>query len=156
MPTTKSTNEGGESLKGKEILSGEEVESPHILGLGSAAFEGSSSSEEDDVKKTVEGDGSLRHKKAKEETKEQNVTLGIDVVEAPQTTDKEIDELGFFMRHIGGGNLGDKEVSELERKGEAIGYGTGAMLFCGEDQMLMCVPVTPGFEGKPGRESNVC
>jgi hypothetical protein len=32
--------------------------------------------------------------------------------------------LGFFMRHIGGGELNDKEVSELENKGKALGYGT--------------------------------
>ena len=50
-----------------------------------------------------------------------------------------MDDLGFFMRHIGGGELNDKEVSELENKGEFMGYGPGAMLF-GGDQMLMCVP----------------
>jgi hypothetical protein len=93
MPTTKGTDKGGESLKGKEILSEEEVESPHILGLGSAAFEGSSA-EEDDVKKTIKGDRSLGHEKEKEEPKEQNVTLGTDAAEATQTTDEEIDELG--------------------------------------------------------------
>jgi hypothetical protein len=44
------------------------------------------------------------------------------------------------MRHIGGGELNDKEVSELENKDEAMGYGPGPMFFGGGDQMLMCVP----------------
>jgi hypothetical protein len=118
----------------------EEVESLHILGLGSAAFGGSSSFEEYCVKKTVEGDISSGHKKAKEEPKEQNVTLGIDTAEATQTTGKEIDELWFFMRHIGGSELSDKVDLELENKGEAMGYGPRAMLFGEKDQMLMCVP----------------
>jgi hypothetical protein len=51
-----------------------------------------------------------------------------------------MDELGFFMRHIGGGELNDKEASKLENKAEVTCYGPGAMLFGGEDQMLMCVP----------------
>jgi hypothetical protein len=38
MPTSKNSDEGGKSSKGKEILYEEEVESPHMLGLGSAAF----------------------------------------------------------------------------------------------------------------------
>jgi hypothetical protein len=44
------------------------------------------------------------------------------------------------MRHIGGGEVSDKEFSELENKGKAMGYGLGSMLFGGGDQMLMCVP----------------
>jgi hypothetical protein len=97
-------------------LSKEEVESPCILGLGSAAFGGSSSSKKDDVKKFVEDDGYSGHEKAEEEPKEQSITLGTDANEATQTTDEEMDELRFFMRHIGGGELSDKEVSELENK----------------------------------------
>jgi hypothetical protein len=50
-----------------------------------------------------------------------------------------MDEYGFF-RHIGGGELDDKEVDELEKKGKAMGYGPRAMLFGEEHQMLMCVP----------------
>jgi hypothetical protein len=121
-------------------LSKEEVESLRILGLGGAAFRGSSSSEKDGVNKIVDSDESLGHEKAKEEPKEQNLTLGTDVVEATQTTGEEIDELGFFMRHIGGGGMSDKEVSELENKGKATSYGPGAMLLGGGDQILMCVP----------------
>jgi hypothetical protein len=49
-------------------------------------------------------------------------------------------ELGFFMRHLGGGELNDKEALELENKVEAMGYGPRAMLFGGEDQMLNYVP----------------
>jgi hypothetical protein len=44
------------------------------------------------------------------------------------------------MRHIGRRELNEKEVSELENKGKALGYGPRAMPFSGEDQMLMCVP----------------
>jgi hypothetical protein len=36
--------------------------------------------------------------------------------------------------------LSEKEVSELGDKGEALGYDPGALLFSGEDQMLMCIP----------------
>jgi hypothetical protein len=140
MPTTKGTDEGDESSKGMGILSEEEVESPCILGLGGAAFGGSSSSEEDGEKKISEGGGSSGHEKAGEEPKEPNVIVGADTAEATQTTGEEIDELGFFTRHIGGGELSDKEVLELENKGEAMGYGPGALLFGGGDQMLMCVP----------------
>jgi hypothetical protein len=50
-----------------------------------------------------------------------------------------MEELGFFKRHISGGELSEKEVSELENKGEALGYGPGALLFGGEDRILMCV-----------------
>lgn len=44
------------------------------------------------------------------------------------------------MRHLGGGELNDKEALELENKVEAMGYGPRAMLFGGEDQMLNYVP----------------
>jgi hypothetical protein len=33
------------------------------------------------------------------------------------------------MRHISGGELNEKEVSEIENKCEGLGYGLGAMLF---------------------------
>jgi hypothetical protein len=48
-----------------------------------------------------------------------------------------MEELGFFTRHIGGGELNDREVSELENKGGTMGYGPRAMLFSREDQILM-------------------
>ena len=53
MPTSKNSDEGGKSSKGKEILYEEEVESPHILGLGSAAFGSSSSSKKDGATKSA-------------------------------------------------------------------------------------------------------
>jgi hypothetical protein len=31
--------------------------------------------------------------------------------------------------HLGGGELVDKEDLEIENKGEAMGYGSGALLF---------------------------
>jgi hypothetical protein len=60
------------------------------------------------------------------------------VAEAKQTTGYD-EELGFFMRHTSGEEL-DEEVSKLGDKGEALGYCPGALLFGGEDQMLMCIP----------------
>jgi hypothetical protein len=131
MPSTKETDEGDQSSGGKEISSEEEVESSHILGLGGAAFGGSSSSEEDNEKKTAKGGGSSRHEKVEGELKEAYLTLEIDADEPTQTTEEEIDELGFFVRHLGGGELNGKDASELENKGEAMGYGLGAMLFGG-------------------------
>jgi hypothetical protein len=140
MPTTKGTDEEGQSSKGKDILFGEEVEGLHIQGLGDAAFQDSSFSEEQDEKKTTEGGRSSRHEKAEEGVKEPSFALGTDIVQPTQSTGEEIDELGFFMRHLGDGELSDKEDSELENNTEAMGYGLGAMLFGEEDQMLMCVP----------------
>jgi hypothetical protein len=61
--TTKGTNEGGHPSKGKDNSSGEEVESPHILGLGDVAFGRSSSSGEDIEKKTAKSGGSWSMKK---------------------------------------------------------------------------------------------
>jgi hypothetical protein len=51
-----------------------------------------------------------------------------------------MEELGFFTRLISGSELNEKEVFELESKGKALGYGPGALLFGGEDRMLMYVP----------------
>jgi hypothetical protein len=65
VPTTKGVDKGGKSSVGKDILSEEEVESPHILGVGDSTFEDSSSSEEEDEKKTIEGGRSLGPEKAK-------------------------------------------------------------------------------------------
>jgi hypothetical protein len=64
MPTTKGTDEGDHPSKIKEISSKEEVDSPQISGLGGAAFGGSTSSEEDEMK-TAEGGESSGHEKAK-------------------------------------------------------------------------------------------
>jgi hypothetical protein len=70
MPTSKDSDEGGKSLKGKEILYEEEVESPHILGLGSAAFRGLSFYKKDgatkSAKKSANDDRSWGHKKTEE------------------------------------------------------------------------------------------
>lgn len=51
-----------------------------------------------------------------------------------------MDELGFFLRHLGGEELSENKALKLEDKAKAMGYATGAMFFSGEDQMLMCVP----------------
>jgi hypothetical protein len=61
----------------------------------------------------------------------------MDVAQATQTTGKQMEELGFFTRHISGGELKEIEVSELGNKGEALGYEPGAVLFGGEDRMVM-------------------
>jgi hypothetical protein len=50
-----------------------------------------------------------------------------------------MEELGFFTRHISGGELREIEVSKLGNKGEALRYEPGAILFVGEDRILMCV-----------------
>jgi hypothetical protein len=65
--------------------------------------------------------------------------LKTEVAEATQTICKDV-ELGFFTRHISGEELSEKDVSELGNKGEAFGYGPGALLFDAEDRILMCVP----------------
>jgi hypothetical protein len=128
MPTMKGTDEGYHPSKIKEISSEEEVESPQNLGLGGAAFGGSTSFEEDE-KKTTKGGGSLGHEKAKIELKEPNPILENDAAEATQTTSEEVDNLVFFMRHLGGAELDDKEASKIQSTGEAIGYGHVALLF---------------------------
>jgi hypothetical protein len=51
-----------------------------------------------------------------------------------------MDELGFFLRHLGGEELSENKALKLEDKAKAMGYGPGAMLFGGGDKMLMCVP----------------
>jgi hypothetical protein len=145
MPTTKGTDEGGQSSKSKDILSKEEVESPRILGLGGAAFGGSSSSEEDDGKKSAKGGGSSGHEKVEGEPEEPSLTARTDTAIATQTTGEEIDELGFFVRHLGGGKLNDKEVLELENKGEAMGYEARAMLVGGGNEMLMSLQESRRF-----------
>ena len=66
--------------------------------------------------------------------------LGKDTTEPTQNTGEEVDELDFFVRHLGGGELNDKEASRTESKGEAMGYRPGALFFGGGDQMLMCIP----------------
>jgi hypothetical protein len=65
------------------------------LGLGEAAFGGSSPSDEDNEKVTVESGGSSRHERAGKELKDLNLLLGKDAVEPTQTTCEEVDELGF-------------------------------------------------------------
>jgi hypothetical protein len=90
--------------------------------------------------KSAKGYGSSGHEKIEGDPKGQNNTLETEATEATQTTSEEMGELEFFMRHIGGGELNEKEVFEFENKSEALGYGPGVMLFDGEDQMLMCVP----------------
>jgi hypothetical protein len=117
----------------------EEVESPCILGLGSATFAGSSSPEKNSATKSAEGERSLGRERT-EGQKEQNTTLEIEVAETTQTTSEDMEELGFFTRHISGGEFSEKEVSELENKGKDLGYGPWALLFSEEDRLLMCMP----------------
>lgn len=74
------------------------------------------------------------------EPKEPNLTLRTDATDPTQTTCEDIDELSFFVRHLGEGELSEKEASELDHKGESMVYGPGAMLFGDGDKMLMCVP----------------
>jgi hypothetical protein len=113
----------------------EEVDNPHIQNIGDAAFGDSLSSGEEDEKKTTEGEGSSGHKKADEEP---SFALKTYTVESTQSTE-EMDELGFFLRHLSGEELSKKMASELEVKAEIMGYGPRAMLFGGGDKMLMCV-----------------
>jgi hypothetical protein len=80
----------------------------------------------------------LEHEKAGKYLKDLNLMLGKDTTEPTQTTREEVDEFAFFARRLSGGELDDKEASEIESKGEAMGYG--ALLFGGGDQMLMCIP----------------
>lgn len=54
-----------------------------------------------------------------------NLTLGKDTTEPAQTTGEEVDELGFFVRHLGGGELDGMEAFGIESKGEAMGYSDG-------------------------------
>lgn len=95
-------------------------------------------SSKNSVTKSDEGDESSRRERI-EGQREQNATLETEVAEAIQTTREDIKELGFFTRHISGGELNEKEVSELKSKGKALGYRPGALLFGGEDRMLMYV-----------------
>lgn len=44
------------------------------------------------------------------------------------------------MRHLGGGELSNKEALELENKGETMGYEPGALLFGEGDKRLICIP----------------
>jgi hypothetical protein len=71
---------------------------------------------------------------------EPSFSLGIDKVEPTQSTSEEMDELGFFLRHLGGEELSEEKALELEDNAKAVGYSPRAMLFGGGDKMLMCVP----------------
>lgn len=74
------------------------------------------------------------------ELKDLNLLLGKDAARPTQTTCEEVDEIGFFVRHLGGSELDDKEAPEIESKGKTMGYEPGALLFGGGDQLLMCIP----------------
>jgi hypothetical protein len=94
----------------------------------------------------VDLQGMIRQKESRKnqtlhtEPKEPNLTLRTDATDPTQTTCEDIDELSFFVRHLGEGELSEKEALELDHKGESMVYGPGAMLFGGGDKMLMCVP----------------
>ena len=134
MPTMKESDEGDHPSKIKNISS-EDVESPQILGLGGTTFRGSTCSKED-KKKTTEGGGSSRHEKAERELKRSSLALEKDATEATQTTGEEVEDFRFFVRHLDGGKLDDKEAQEIENKSEAMGYWSGALLFGGEIKCL--------------------
>jgi hypothetical protein len=58
-----------------------------------------------------------------------------DAAEATQTKGEEVEDLCFFVRHLGGGELDDKEHLEIENKGEAMGYGLG---LCSSAEEIEC------------------
>jgi hypothetical protein len=95
-PSSNDSDKGGKSLKCKEILSEEEVESPHILGLGSAAFTGSSSSKKDGATKSAEDDGSSGHEKTEEDPKEKILHLGQKQLKLPKPLAKKWKSLDFL------------------------------------------------------------
>jgi hypothetical protein len=113
--------------------SDEEVESPRTVGPNSDAFSCSSSS----GKNGAEGGDSLGQEKVGQ--KEQGTVCEAEVVETTQTIGED-EELSFFTRHISGEELNEEEVSKLGDNGEALGYDPCALLFSGEDRMLMCIP----------------
>jgi hypothetical protein len=140
LTIAKGTDEGGQAsvaAKGKDTLFEEEVDSPRIQSLDDAIFGVSSEEEEKDEGKDTECGGSSGHKNLAEES---TFALRIDTVESTQSTDKDMDELGFFLRHLSEEELSEEKASELEDKAEAMGYSPGAMLFVGGDKMMMCVP----------------
>lgn len=131
LTSTKGTDEGCQtstSLKGKDILSEEEVDIPRIQSLGGASFGDSSSLGEEDEKKAIEGDGSSGNEK---EGGEPSFGLGTDTTKPTQSTSEEMDELDFFLRHLSREELSEEKALELEDKAEAMSYGLGAMLFGG-------------------------
>lgn len=139
LTITEGTEEGGQAsvaAKGKDPLFEEEVDSPHIQSLDDVVFGVSSSEEKKDEGKGTKCGGSSGHKKLAEEL---SFALGIDTVESTQSTDEDMDEVGFFLRHLSEEELSEEKASELEDKAEAMGYVHGAMLFSGGDKMIMCV-----------------
>lgn len=113
------------------------MDNPWIQNLAYAIFGGSPFSEQKDERKDVEGGGSSMHEKLEEEP---SFSLGTDTVEPAQSTGEDMDELGFFIRHLVGEELSEEKASNLEDKAKAMGYYPRAMLFGEGDKMLMCVP----------------
>lgn len=72
----------GQPLKCKENLFEEEVEIPHIWGVGDDVF-GAPSSSEEDKKKTTKDGGSLGHEKAVEGGKRQASPLELVQLKLP-------------------------------------------------------------------------
>lgn len=83
--------------KSKNSLSKEEVESPRIQNLVDAIFGVSSSKEERDEGKDTEGGGSSGHEKLGEDP---SFALGTNTVDPTHSIGEEMNELGFFMRHL--------------------------------------------------------
>jgi hypothetical protein len=80
-------------------------------------------------------------RKSRGRDKRAKLSLGTDTIDPTQSTDKEMDELEFFLRHLVGGELSDKEASGLEDKVEAMGYGPRVMLFGGEIKCKCACPI---------------
>lgn len=132
--TVKGTDEGGQALtttKGKGPLFEEEVDNPHIQSHAYAVYGVSSTEEEKDEEKGAKGDGSSRHEKLVEEL---SLVLETDTIDTDYSTKEEMDELWFFIRHLAGGGLSEKEASKLEAKVETMGYDSRAMLIGGGRQ----------------------
>lgn len=114
-----------------------EVESPRIESLMKAVFGVSSPEAEKGEGKNVEGGISLGHEK---QDKEPSFALETDTVGPAHFGGKEIDEeLGFFVRNLARDDLSEEKASKLEEQTEAMCYSSGAMIFCGVDNVLMCV-----------------
>lgn len=79
----------------------------------------------------------MGHEKLGEEP---NLALETNIVHPTHSTREEMDELGFFIRHLTEEVLSEEKASELEDKAEAMGYSSWAMLFGKGDNMLMCMP----------------
>jgi hypothetical protein len=151
LTIAKGTDEGGQAstgAKGKDPLFEEEVDSPRIQSLDDVIFGVSSSKEKKDEGKGTKCGGSLRHKKLVEEP---SFALRIDAVESTQSTDEDMDELGFFLRYLSEEELSEEKASKLEDKAEAMGYDPGA----NESKIVKNITRSIGFPETKDRMSKI-